>query len=291
MAVLFDDSHSTISMHKELWRYMSAEKFLSMLENNSIYLPTAHKYETSDYNEGKFTERYVNVVRNFVKYSRNEIKIEEGDDYKEYISEDEEVEQYLARVLAARESSFISCWTMHDNENKKLWECFGANNSGVVIKSTISLISEELYKFCDENDESEPYSFDGGPVIYNRMDMHSHLSFENISDCMLPLFFLDENGFEHENEYRFILYNPSEIDELSDELINSINLEGTVQLSMSYRDRVATIIGNVKSVPVDLNNLILEVRCGSAMCTAMEEKIKNAMTVNDIQVVFTRSSL
>lgn len=274
MSDTYIEANQKISIHREVWRYIPAASFLAMLENESIVLPTAHKYEPSDYNEGRFTDQYVKVVRNFVKYLNKDRDVQEP----VYISEDEEVENYLSSVLASREASFISCWTLKEAEDERLWIIFAQDKTGVLLRSTISKIHEEFGNFCDDNPSLK---IDSNLIMYERSNMHSHVDQNSVYDSLLPLFFLNsgEESFIHESEYRFIIYDENKIEEISEKLIldKSINLCGSIQLSQTYRDRTNSIKGDILKVPVNLENLLIDVRFGSAMKESMRVSILKKM--------------
>jgi len=46
-----------------IWRYMRFRPFAKVLEDKALYLPNAYTYEDTDVNEGRFGQRYVDVLR------------------------------------------------------------------------------------------------------------------------------------------------------------------------------------------------------------------------------------
>lgn len=281
MPRLNEEANDHMTNGRIVWRYLPADRFLQMISDGTIYLPTAAKYEGTDLNEGRFTDTYVRVVRNWVK------QFEQTD-----ITEDEEVALFLSRLLAAREASYISCWTARDNEDEDMWQTFGDQKKGIALKSTIGKVCDEFYDYCDNN---EPIDLSMGLIEYDRMRMHAHLSVETIHDCHLPLFFLDggQKNYIHEQEYRFIIYNPEEVSDIASDLLTeeSIRLEGSIKLSDQYRQRISGSLGGGLSVPVNLEKLLLEIRFGSEMDSSMKEEIKKNLLAMQIAVQCQNSTI
>jgi hypothetical protein len=275
MPRLNEDAESHMTNGRTIWRYISADTFFRILNSESIFLPTAINYEDTDLNEGRFTDTYVKVVRNWVsQYEHPET------------SEDEEIAMHLSKLLAAREVSYISCWTVRDYEDEQMWETFGDGKRGVALKSTIGKICDEFYDHCDEN---EPVDLTMGLIEYDRMNMHKHISAETIFDYHLPLFFLDggQRSFIHEREFRFIIYDPAEVDDLSSDILTAdeVVLGGTIQLSKKYRERISSNLGKGISVPINLENFLLEIHFGSAMDAGTKDKIRKKLM--ELQLTIT----
>ena len=278
---LNEDAEEHMTNGRTVWRYISAERFLQIVENSSIFLPTASFYEDTDLNEGRFSDTYVRVVRNWVR------QFEHPD-----TTEDEEIAIYLSKLLAAREVSYISCWTVRDREDEQMWQTFGDQKRGVALRTTIGKICDEFYDYCSDN---EPVDLGMGLIEYDRMNMHTRVSVETIHDYHLPLFFLDggARSFRHEQEYRFIIYNPEDVGELSSDLLTQgdIQIGGAIRLTDQYRNRITGSLGTGLSVPVDLENFLLEVRLGSAMAPDVKESIRNKLMERQLAITCRDSTV
>jgi len=255
-----------------IWRYVSADTFLRMLESSSIYLPTAANYEDTDLNEGRFTERYVNVVRNWVRHNG-----------PTDITEEEEVKIEISYLLAAREASYISCWTYRENEDEQMWNSFGDSKRGIAIKTTLGKVWDEFEEYCDNN---VPYDLVIGLIEYDRINMHRHIHSENIHNYHLPLFFLDggEESFKNEQECRLILYDPMEVTDISSNLLTEglVRSQGSLVLTESSRVRFSRQQSRGLATPVNLENFLLEIRFGSEMEESTRASIVEKLEIAQI---------
>ncbi|MBS1972327.1 MAG: DUF2971 domain-containing protein [Bdellovibrionales bacterium] len=274
-----------ITNNKTILRYMPADKVIYLLRYKKLYLPTAVKYEDSDLNEARFSRSYVNVVRNWFRKS-----------FKDDDSTDLFFTSTISNLLAAREVSFISCWTHKDKEDAKLWEYFANDFSGVAIYSTIQKVNEELFNFCEEN---SPFDVRSNAVTYDRENAHTYIDGANeVDDYHLPFFFLDgdsdpDTDFEHEQEYRFILYNAEELQKTSERLFvtDSVSFDGNHINISKFRRRVNTKKQRGKSikVPVDLSNLLIKISLGSRISKKNEKIIRRLIERNCPNVLIVKS--
>jgi hypothetical protein len=97
-----------------VWRYMDLRKWVDMLQNGSLYMCRADRFE--DRFEGSHTARSVDDLK-----KRGWI----GDVFIEWLS-------YLARVA---QWSYVSCWHLSVRESAVLWKAYP--HAAVAVRSTI----------------------------------------------------------------------------------------------------------------------------------------------------------
>jgi hypothetical protein len=96
-----------------------------------------------------------------------------------------------------------------------------------------------------------------------------------------------QRSFIHEREFRFIIYDPAEVDDLSSDILTAdeVVLGGTIQLSKKYRERISSNLGKGISVPINLENFLLEIHFGSAMDAGTKDKIRKKLM--ELQLTIT----
>lgn len=148
-----------------LWRYMDFTKFMSLLEDESLFM--AKVDSLVDSYEGK-------VPRN----------------YKLYIQENfGSIYDDLMPILESRRSfSYINCWHINEYESAAMWSLYMKSNEGIAIKTTLQDLSDSI-------DEKSGVWI--GEVEYVDFDKHI-LTRNNIHE---PIF-IKRKSFEHEKELR-----------------------------------------------------------------------------------------
>jgi hypothetical protein len=102
-----------------LLRYMSVEKYFSLIEKAALYFTRSDLFK--DKEEGKLPD-YVNSKHNNSKLHR--------------------IGNYAAFELKKR--TFVSCWTKKTPENMKLWEEYTDCKNAIIIESNIQNVIESL---------------------------------------------------------------------------------------------------------------------------------------------------
>ena len=117
-----------------LWRYLSFEKFASLLSTKSLYFATADEFE--DPFEGRVPPLIMKL-------------------YKQHTQRlGEEGSQAIIKLWENwRKWVMCSCWYHGDHESMSMWERekYSRHNGGVVIKTTMQCLTES-FTYADEAD-------------------------------------------------------------------------------------------------------------------------------------------
>ena len=175
-----------------LWRYMSFEKFVSILKTESLFYTKAYKFE--DTFEGirpqLIVDAYINALRRHApeEHAQGVIKI----------------------IEIMKKHVMCNCWHQNEEESKAMWDNYGRPNSGIVIKTTVQKLKNSLSDtMFDVFIGKIKYL---SPSTYDEHYTHSFLkSMENGSLLDLykkwtyfPYFYKREE-FEYEREVRIII--------------------------------------------------------------------------------------
>ncbi|PEF72085.1 hypothetical protein CON94_28385 [Bacillus pseudomycoides] len=161
----------TTSDDTKIWRYMSFEKFVSLLENESLYFVRSNKFP--DKFEGVLPKKIQDEI---FKPDR-------------YWQETNEKNKKLYREH--RESIVVNCWHINEHESAAMWDLYLNSSDGVAIQSTVS----SFKKSVEETKEK----------IY--MGKITYLDYQNDDpnfDDEYSQYMHKRKSFEHEKELRFI---------------------------------------------------------------------------------------
>lgn len=211
---MLDNDHECFSPPSEnctLWRYMDLTKFLSLLENQSLYLPRAD--QLFDPYEGM--------------WSRGEL-LSLGGQTKHIKVHDKVFKQLLNVSDLMKRQVYISCWFVSEYESAAMWKLYLQSSEGIAIKT-------DYESFTD--------AIDNSPLTV-RTTMVKYIDYEKeyipVANRFYPFTF-KRLSFAHENELRAIVWSKEkaniplipdnvegvEIKINTDELIHSVHVSPT----------------------------------------------------------------
>lgn len=180
----------------KICRYMDFVKFMSLLQNRSLYFSRADKFE--DLEEGGVPEKNLKQYLNMYGFL---MKDDKG--IFDNLTMEEKKDKLLERYMEQRRRTYISCWNKFESESYALWKIY-APNQGVCIQTTVGKLNEtielydgEVYKvvYLKEKDKSTHITVPRFKNKKNVFDMHS----ENF-------FVLKKQAYSYENEIRALIY-------------------------------------------------------------------------------------
>lgn len=212
--------HNSLSTDAVLWRYMDFTKFVSLLENQSLFFVRADKL--GDPFEGSFPK--INTATRF-KHTPD-------------LSE-EDIVKYGFAMQQLRRFTLITCWHESIHESEAMWKLYASANGGIAIKSN-------LQDFVSSFKTNEQIHIGGVQYV----DYDNDLIPE---DDLLSPYLHKRNSFIHENEVRAIIQKSPFGSTLS-ELIDSIQ-----NLSSGELLELVDICETGIKFDVDLKFLIQEI--------------------------------
>lgn len=207
---------SSVASHTSLWRYMSLDKLVNLLEFESLYFSPLSYYERSDPFEG-YLPKVAFEVLGKVFSSRNKELEAVYEQLKEMVSRSREggmsnpVGENLLEQLRMELDSHgdflkaaykviakgitVNCWHSNPHESEAMWRLYSDNGKGVAIKTSIEALKRSIESVGQDT------LVQIGAVKY--LDFYD----QTISpgDCLVdghlsPL--LKRISFSHENEVR-----------------------------------------------------------------------------------------
>ena len=157
-----------------IWRYMSLDKFLSLLNDKQLYFARHDKF--NDLKEAM----------------RSDLDLKLYDKYVEGISETIKNDPFGC--------GFINCWIIENFDLYLMWRSYSSLDKGIAIKSSIGNLIDSL----DSKDKRSIFISD---VEY--MDYITGFTFDKYggSENDLARFFCKRENFKQEKELRAVYYD------------------------------------------------------------------------------------
>jgi hypothetical protein len=181
-----DSEHlAGITDDTSIYRYISIEEFISIIESREIALmQIAHQWESNEAKKAKHT------IQALEKYSENN---EFDEDNKKKLIE------FAESIKAHLEKMYGSSWTRNDNSDA-LWKIYSESGTGVLVKTNIQKLKDSLSKIENPN-----VMYAVGKIIYK-----DNISLESILQEKkfyfgFEHFLIKKKAFVHEDEIRAII--------------------------------------------------------------------------------------
>lgn len=215
-----------------LWRYMSLDKFVNLLDDGGVYFAPLDSYMTSDPYEG-----FPPAVAIKAMYSASDSFYKDAFDLVSSLERttDQKNPEFLGAIqkakdqLATRSAVFrklfnllskgtlVSCWYHSEYQSEAMWKLYSDQGKGVAIKTTVGKLRLALEAAVATERQTKIFL---GKVKYLDYSDTSIVP----SDCVvdghiMPL--LKRVSYSHENEVRAFLCPDLDINNLDDFIIKS----------------------------------------------------------------------
>ncbi|WP_102554197.1 DUF2971 domain-containing protein [Vibrio splendidus] len=225
------------SEEESLWRYMSLDKLINLLETNELYFTALGSYNESDPFEGympdvaarAYSEIFGSQV-NELKQAYESLKQIEGAQSNPKLDEMRDGIEKLSSImeLAFHDISkgiTVNCWHSNRIESEAMWKLYSDDGKGIAVKTSVERLRNAL------KDQVFGKKIQIGKVKYlDFSDTNLTPRCCVVDGHISPL--IKRSSFSHENELRCFIVNQ----------VPSANIE-------HYHPSADT-------VPVDLNELI-----------------------------------
>ncbi|EMJ86224.1 DUF2971 domain-containing protein [Leptospira meyeri] len=191
-----------------IWRYISLEKLVDILESNSLYFSSLESLWKIDPFEGYFPEPHLEAFRKLINIQFNELEENyskiAGVSKNSVDSFKEEFKENVSKKFKDLISSIVvNCWHINDHESEGMWKIYAESNKGIAIQTNFG----SLYESINQDQKIEHVTF--GKVKYiDFLDKNlSQKDYLVEGTTSTPL--LKRTSYEHEKELRaFIIPSP-----------------------------------------------------------------------------------
>jgi len=164
-----------------IWKYMSLDNFIYLLEYNCLYLPRADSNPI--YFEGHF-------FKSDIYYLTNAYRKDGG--FEKPIDAAKEVFKHLEKYKSC---TYLDCWHKNSDENFAMWKIYGKTDNSIAIKTSV----KKLKNIYNNKEKSDCYLAE---VLYYNFDDYNISKLTNID--LLP-FIRKPDFFYYEEEIRGII--------------------------------------------------------------------------------------
>lgn len=202
-----------------LWRYMSLDKLINLLESNNLFFTPLETYQNTDPFEGYIPkvafEAYAKALApevNSLCIAYNELK-NRPDNNPEQLAQLSKMKDGMDRFSEETKNSFktickgitVNCWHANECESEAMWKLYSDNGKGIAVKTSVSSVVRSIQHF------QQNVVVQMGAVKY--FDFHDNQI--DPKDCVTdghlsPL--LKRSSFSHENEVRLFTVPQINID-------------------------------------------------------------------------------
>ncbi|CNB50048.1 Protein of uncharacterised function (DUF2971) [Yersinia intermedia] len=194
-----------------LWRYMSLEKFINLVDSKAIFLSPILYFRNSDPLEGHLPKKFHIDMENAFRSMRISSKQDYGDmhnEMKDWLNEWEATSDLRLELMKekSRDRQSICCWYESPFESEAMWKLYGDNGKSIAIKTTVGTLKKSIES--QDNDKL---------VFLNRV---KYLNFDDLNleeneilenDKAIASILLKRKEYEHEKEVR-LYHKPDEHD-------------------------------------------------------------------------------
>ena len=236
-----------------IWRYMTFDKFKSLLENKSLFFTKVSHFHNDDPFEG----RYNQLSRDYFINSRllpGETLESIKNDKNNLILKNEEALNHLNSKL--HEHIIVNCWQINELESVGMWKLYSNYESGIAIQTTYGKLKESF-----ESNEKNIY---GGKIGYIDHKKHIITHGNTFAPFMKKRLF-----FQDENELRL--------------LIDISNESKTLNWSNEQ-------FKNGRLIPCNINTLIESVFVSPKSTEGFRTQIQNTITESGILNIDVKKS-
>lgn len=256
-----------------LYKYMSFEQFVDMIENKRLYL--THIKEWEDTHEGA---AILHEEMQYLKEKGYSGKLRENEQYVL-------IEDIINRIYA-------QSWGKNNSESDAMWRIYSSNRTGVRIKVRREMITHEINKIVESNAIYQ--CFKEGDVEYiesmKDIDFSKYYTETKIEDTNITqknldcggLCFYKRDAFRHEEEYRYVLdYEKNRDKEFKIDFKNIIS-------SLKSYNYPPVIYYNIEYDYID--EILLDPRAAKYFVETFEAYCNNR-NLSNYGIVFQQSSL
>ena len=220
-----------------LWRYLSLEKFVSLLSTQSLYFARADTFDD------KFEGHVPLLIEEYYEKETKRLGTNGS--------------QAVMKLWHEwRKCVMCSCWHRGSQESIGMWGRYDLHNSGIAIKTTMQCLKSS---FTDKEDVDVHI---GGVRYKEHQDIKPPKNIREIHTIYLP-FFYKRTAFEFENEVRAIIDASRYIKEDFFRIKEGFSLSrkgfDLPTLLKRLEDTEIDVCKLGQSLQVDLNTLIDEV--------------------------------
>lgn len=204
-------NHDDADDNTSIWRYMDLPKFISMLDNIGLWFIKASTFKDDPY-EGFSRPKYLKLPSEYKGHGALKLKTKKEE---KIICIEEMIEIFSKKAAEYCENAqnhlYVNSWFLGEDESMAMWQIYGSQGCGIAVRSSVGQYKQSAHFKLS----SEQYAF--GKVKYHQLESSADTvrDFSNgpipmpgssMWKKVIPLGFHKRTCYEHENEWRAVLY-------------------------------------------------------------------------------------
>jgi hypothetical protein len=177
-----------LSCEENIWRYMTLDRFINILDDSALYMSSLGAYSKSDPYEGYPPPVVLNLVKE---------KCPPTMYFSHEASGSEDLNNFKVFAQRLFHSRVVSCWYQGDDESEAMWKLYGDAGKAIAIRTTVGGLAKALGK--DFNGRIARVSY----VNYTRLtqaDSKAVMNAQKQNALLDPIF--KRSSYAHEREVR-----------------------------------------------------------------------------------------
>lgn len=122
-----------------IWRYMTLDKLIDLLESKALYFTSLLKYARTDPFEGLPPQLILKKMYEVHQASAKQVL--------DLIPEKDRADNFDLFVRNAKtifKSQVVNCWYANADESEAMWKIYGENHKGIAIRTTVGGLQNAL---------------------------------------------------------------------------------------------------------------------------------------------------
>ncbi len=197
------DDAETPAGNDLVWRYMDLPKFMSLLVDRALYMPSVLSIAKADPYEGVMTDKQHEAIRTLSRLMDSiEGDGEKPSDNASIIASlfidpplNPKVEgpaRELVHEEINRGHEYVSCWHLNGHESDAMWKLYGLKGQGIAIRSSVKRLKDAIESAVD-------------PIHIGRVRYEDYSTYEIPPGQPVSRLLTKRRSFQHENELRMIV--------------------------------------------------------------------------------------
>lgn len=190
-----------------VWRYLSYERFIQLLESSSIYLARIDMF--SDFREGSQTNTAIEISAQTMRHFKLDMSNLGPDALKEQVIDQEEAKQMASLAagighMSTQNSFYANCWNLSPNESNLMWRAYGTPAVKDKSKFKVAIKTTAFDLLSSLKLENEQY-------LYGKVSYIDYTTGTGAGGSLIDSVFQKRIEYETENELRFAIFNSDQL--------------------------------------------------------------------------------
>ncbi|WP_405423564.1 DUF2971 domain-containing protein [Pantoea stewartii] len=165
---------------QKIWRYMSLDKLVNLLDTKSLYFSPIRSYKETDPFEGLLPKSFREMLHMQLTKSNHD---------------QQQIETISTNIFNILGTYTVNCWHQNNHESEAMWQLYSDNKKGVAIQSSIGSLRD-----CIVSEKSSSVILTEVQYLDLYSDTPFHSGFNGVK--LIPAY--KRLSFKHEHEVRLI---------------------------------------------------------------------------------------